>query len=148
MFWVSTRTLSRPRSPSLSSARTGADPHARTEANIASTARTVFVPRLASQPNRGNSPIVFLSVSRALICHLHMLNPPIASTVSSNHRHRPAAGRPPRAATRCRAAEQRDELAAPHGSPLVGGGPEHSSRDLAAVIPAASRQATRKARAP
>src|SRR5262249_33364437 len=49
---------------------------------------------------------------------------------------------------RRRAAEQRDELAAPHGSPLVGGGPEPSSRDLAAVIPAASRQATRKARAP
>src|SRR5262249_9137660 len=47
-----------------------------------------------------------------------------------------------------RAAEQRDELAAPHGSPLVGGGPEPSSRDLATVIPAASRQATRKARAP
>ena len=47
-----------------------------------------------------------------------------------------------------RAAEERDELAAPHGSPLVGGGPEPSSRDLAAVIPAASRQATRKARAP
>jgi hypothetical protein len=46
------------------------------------------------------------------------------------------------------AAEQRDERASPHGSPLVGGGPEHSSRDLAAVIPAASRQATRKARAP
>src|SRR5262249_5492748 len=47
-----------------------------------------------------------------------------------------------------RAAEQRDELAPPHGSPLVGGGPEHSSRGLAAVIPAASREAARKARAP
>src|SRR5262245_66344669 len=32
------------------------------------------------------------------------------------------------------ATEQADELASPHGSPLVGGGPEPSSRDLAAVI--------------
>jgi hypothetical protein len=49
---------------------------------------------------------------------------------------------------RSRAASKRDERASPHGFPLVGGGPEHSSRDLAAVIPAASRQAMRKARAP
>src|SRR5262249_60810482 len=49
---------------------------------------------------------------------------------------------------RRRSTKERDEFAAPHGAPLVAGGPEPSSRDLAAVIPAASRQATRKARAP
>src|SRR5262245_57885061 len=72
MFWVSTRTSWPPGSLSLSSARTGADPHARTEANIASTARAVFVPWTAVQPNCRNDPILLVSRSRALTCHLHM----------------------------------------------------------------------------
>src|SRR5262245_26579532 len=85
IFWVSTRTSWRPRSPSLSSAaRTGADPHARTEANVASTARAVFVPGTALQANRQNRPILLVSRSRALTCHLHMVNLPLLQRVPAS----------------------------------------------------------------